>query len=598
MAKNSLKKSLMMSAAALSVCGVMLVGTTYAWFTSSVSSNRNTIASGNLDVALEYASEFNPDGTVKTWDTVDETVKLFSEESLWEPGHTEAAYLKVTNRGSLALKYQLAVNVLSEVEGTNVKGEKFKLSDYLVFAQAVSEEAPTELDRKGAQALGDEMGLGSYLQANKLLPATEEAESADYVTLVVYMPTTVGNEANHQTGTVAPKIDLGVNLYATQAVEEEDAFGNDYDADAEWFRISNSFDSQEEVEKMFAPKEDTPSGIVVEDGVGRIERNGAWHTMSADLANYIYTVEYDIEVTAGKIKFDAGYNTTWFHKFVELEESAHVTYTFYVVDGKTAIEYNIAYESGETDKGVSYDSKGVSALYWNIYEFTGAATIDNFAIYAVSAPDFYTSTVEGLQSAIKEAKEGDVIGIAGDIVVDTTTPVPDGVTIDGYGNMIKRNPHIDGSAVFKLQGAKNVTIKNITIGGEDFAGVLIYEDTVNNILIENVTFEDKACIYLQYGVKNVTIRNCTFNAEYGVQVDESGRSMENLIIENNTFNGSKLAFYSSNGKLWENFNDERNLIVVKGNKFTGAFAALVEFHGGYESEKDREAIETNNVFQG
>jgi hypothetical protein len=48
------------------------------------------------------------------------------------------------------------------------------------------------------------------------------------------MPETVGNEANYKTGTNAPKIDLGINLYATQYTYEEDSFGNDYDKDAAW----------------------------------------------------------------------------------------------------------------------------------------------------------------------------------------------------------------------------------------------------------------------------------------------------------------------------------------------------------------------------
>ena len=46
------------------------------------------------------------------------------------------------------------------------------------------------------------------------------------------MPETVGNEANHLTGTEPPQITLGINLFATQVPHEEDSFGSDYDADA------------------------------------------------------------------------------------------------------------------------------------------------------------------------------------------------------------------------------------------------------------------------------------------------------------------------------------------------------------------------------
>ena len=51
---KQLKKSLIASCLALAVSASTLVGTTFAWFTDSVSSANNIIKSGNLDVSLEY----------------------------------------------------------------------------------------------------------------------------------------------------------------------------------------------------------------------------------------------------------------------------------------------------------------------------------------------------------------------------------------------------------------------------------------------------------------------------------------------------------------------------------------------------------------
>ena len=62
---------------------------------------------------------------------------------------------------------------------------------------------------------------------------------ADYVALIIYMPTDVENEANYKTSDTtdplkyAPSIELGVNLYATQVENEEDSFGSDYDSASE-----------------------------------------------------------------------------------------------------------------------------------------------------------------------------------------------------------------------------------------------------------------------------------------------------------------------------------------------------------------------------
>ena len=52
MTKRSTKRALLMSALALVVCLSMLVGTTFAWFTDSVTSSGNKIVAGKLEVDL------------------------------------------------------------------------------------------------------------------------------------------------------------------------------------------------------------------------------------------------------------------------------------------------------------------------------------------------------------------------------------------------------------------------------------------------------------------------------------------------------------------------------------------------------------------
>ena len=54
MTKRSTKNALLSSVLALFLCFTMLIGTTFAWFTDSVTSANNIIKSGNLDIELEY----------------------------------------------------------------------------------------------------------------------------------------------------------------------------------------------------------------------------------------------------------------------------------------------------------------------------------------------------------------------------------------------------------------------------------------------------------------------------------------------------------------------------------------------------------------
>ena len=91
-------------------------------------------------------------------------------------------------------------------------------------------EDGVDRDALVAAATDSKLIKEGYTAENHLL-ATETDNSQKIVTLVVWMPTTVGNEANHQTGATAPSIDLGINVVATQYTYETDSFNNTYDED-------------------------------------------------------------------------------------------------------------------------------------------------------------------------------------------------------------------------------------------------------------------------------------------------------------------------------------------------------------------------------
>ena len=222
MSKNTTKRSLLASVFALVLCVAMLVGSTFAWFTDTATTGVNKIQSGKLDVKLSYLTVNNE------WKEVTKDTKLFKDGALWEPGHTEVAYLKVENVGNLALKYQLSVNVANEVSGTNVNGESFNLSDYIKMG-VVENQSTSFADRNAARTAVEATAQNIKTSTVDGTIAANDT-NAQYVALVVYMPETVGNEANY--GTKAPSIDLGVKLVATQHTEESDSFNNQYDKDA------------------------------------------------------------------------------------------------------------------------------------------------------------------------------------------------------------------------------------------------------------------------------------------------------------------------------------------------------------------------------
>ncbi|HCL20849.1 MAG TPA: hypothetical protein DHW47_02770 [Oscillibacter sp.] len=231
--KRATKRALLTSVTALVMCVVMLAGTTFAWFTDTASTGVNKIQAGNLDIEVKYTL----DG--KEWAKLDGATNIF-QKGLWEPGHTEVVALKVTNTGSLALKYNISMNVVSETEGTNKAGEPYKLSDYLkvkTLAQGANDFGNIALgmafDTRAKDGLAYDSeksfsDVGVLANDQSLQPGME----GNYIIMKVYMPETVGNEANARSTKEAASIEFGINVVATQQQSERDSFGDNYDKDA------------------------------------------------------------------------------------------------------------------------------------------------------------------------------------------------------------------------------------------------------------------------------------------------------------------------------------------------------------------------------
>lgn len=236
--RRSTKRALLSSVVALLLCFSMLLGSTFAWFTDSTTSGRNTIQSGNLDVVLEYKTDWDDD-----WKEVTSETKLFKEDALYEPGYTEVVYLRVANEGSLALKYDLKVKAANERTSKNVYDETFKLSDYLEIGAYVQDEYSSGFnyaDILMPTMFGTrEFAISNIKNFTKVsdfdsivrsdAPVLPGEQTAQVAALVLRMPEEVGNEANHKTGVEVPKLELGIELVATQHTHEKDSFGNDYD---------------------------------------------------------------------------------------------------------------------------------------------------------------------------------------------------------------------------------------------------------------------------------------------------------------------------------------------------------------------------------
>ena len=192
--KKATKRALLTSILAICLCLVMLIGSTFAWFTSTASTGVNTITSGNLAVEI-----MDKEGTSKleslNWVAKDGRAQ---DKILWEPGCTYTLTpFVVKNTGSLALKYKLVI--------TGLDGDS-ELLDVIKFSVT------------GIDGIADLDKFEGHLSAG----AKSEA-----ITVSAHMDEAAGNDYMGKTLT-----GVEIKVYATQYIEEYDSTTNQYDANA------------------------------------------------------------------------------------------------------------------------------------------------------------------------------------------------------------------------------------------------------------------------------------------------------------------------------------------------------------------------------
>ena len=205
--KRATKRALLTSVMALVMCVVMLVGTTFAWFTDTASTGVNKIVSGNLkvDIIGESSDSHVEKLNFKKAATTDSEA---GAEILWEPG---CRYLtegfRIANKGNLALKWKAQVN-----KGTTAANEgNFDLLDVIDFYLV------TGTGENQTETLLDEF-TGNL----------KKTETSDVYYIKGVMQTTAGNEYQ------GLSIDgIGITVVATQYTYEYDSKDNLYDKDAD-----------------------------------------------------------------------------------------------------------------------------------------------------------------------------------------------------------------------------------------------------------------------------------------------------------------------------------------------------------------------------
>lgn len=242
---KSTKRALLMSALALLMCVSMLIGSTFAWFTDSVTSSGNKIKAGTLDIQLLMDGDV--DGTYD--DISNNNSPIFGEgsiaqnnnaETLWEPGKTQVAYLAIKNNGNLALKYTVGLDV------QNVSKDLYEVMEYAIVPDADANHKVTSWTSGNSVEVGTQSVSGDVS-----LPVG----ATHCFALVIHMDEEAGNE--YQGG----EVNFDLTVLATQDTVESDSFNNQYDKDAVYGDVMVSSDAE-----LKAAIEDSDMKVIAVNG--------------------------------------------------------------------------------------------------------------------------------------------------------------------------------------------------------------------------------------------------------------------------------------------------------------------------------------------
>ena len=355
--KRATKRALLTSVMALVMCVVMLVGTTFAWFTDTASTGVNKIQAGNLDIEVEYRTSLKRD-----WKTLDNATDLFGAEgTLFEPGHTRVVELKIKNAGNLALKYKIGMNVVSETAGTNKAGNPYKLSDYLKVAATGFQQYPAEgsigevmeqlIFQKGDYGMWTKRDFANFELEYASNGSVHELKPGDaqILGIKVYMPESVGNEANAISSEKAASISFGLNILATQYTVESDSYGTQYDKDATYpVIVSNQQQANDAITNATDKKVNISiaSGqtITLDNGIANEGDKSRDVTFVGDGSQTVDVITNAVSAEGGQLNYQRGSTFTFENMTIQAGEGDfdgvvcnELTYKNCIIKGKLTL---------------------------------------------------------------------------------------------------------------------------------------------------------------------------------------------------------------------------------------------------------------------
>ena len=324
--KKTRKGSVAASVVSLVLCCVMLLGTTFAWFSTSVSSTVNAIQSGSLKIDLVDAKEDGNSLVGKTIEIDEDSMKGFTT-TFWEPG-CEATFqdVFVKNESNIDVKYEIKV--------VGLDGDS-KLLDAIEFIDNIED----------------------FYEDDEDYATLAAGETSDAITISAKMIETAGNQYQNLTAD-----GIAVVVYATQVNATEYA---KVSAAVKPIDVATIEDVALNTAYTFVPAEADE------------EKYGTW--------NADFVVWFDSDVEAGAVtlagRYDSWNEGAWEVQPVNTEIEADQQIR--LLESKTVyINYNEILENvGEFDCGAASTQTGLKMnVELRLYEVKDGAETGEYVV--------------------------------------------------------------------------------------------------------------------------------------------------------------------------------------------------------------------------
>ncbi len=563
MSKKSTKKALIASALSLLLCVSMLIGTTFAWFTDSVTAGVNIIQSGTLDVEMHWAEgKLDPNAEDTVW--ADASTGAIFNNDKWEPGYTEVRHIKISNVGTLALKYQF--NIFAN-------GDVSNLAD--VIDVYFVDPAVQVADRT---ALAGVEPVGTLTEVLAGMPGNASgdllADEADTVTLALKMRESAGNE--YQNKSIGS--DFTIQILATQLTSEKDSFDDQYDVNAEFLSVN---DSAAIVNNNGTLGEAVVFTAKMPYGTIKVTVPAGAQLSSADISSLKLTVKnaangYGGQLTANQVA--NGYE-------IYVDGVADYINPFVNASGRSIYNYSdikveLPIGAGRNDVKVYKDGMMPSTTWASYDSATGVVTFstDYFTPFSQAKKSNITVVYTKLSEAEKQLNEVLENLTAGDSVTINSTAgntvsvnnIAD--ALNGSSNIILVGHGADNTTV--ASNGATVTADALTVKDMTIQSVGTTTIKGNNTTIEDVTYQSAGTSYgLTISGSDTTIKDTTVegNASQGLLLIASGSDTTASVtnVSGLTITEADSLWGSSSGFVFKNMNGTTNItdstIKVKGS---------------------------------